>query len=131
MMTGIECPVSLRSSPCNLRAERSGSSGSSSACSPPSTFETSIPLFAQMKPWRVSVISTPFLRRTITGAFTQSQFDDPRIDVIALAPGTRFGRRLYAVQANQAAFGFGDDFVLYDDDVALQEREALPAESIE
>ena len=42
-----------------------GSAGSRTACWPPSTFETSTPLFAQMNPCLVSVISTFRLRRTM------------------------------------------------------------------
>src|SRR5271157_421694 len=63
MITGMLRPVSFLISRRRLAAERSGSSGSSSACPPPSTFETSTPLFAHRKPCCVSVIRTPFLRR--------------------------------------------------------------------
>ena len=63
MITGTEifhCFFRARRS---FAAERSASLGSSSACLPPSTLETSTPLFAQMNPCRVSVINTPRLRR--------------------------------------------------------------------
>src|ERR1700722_11737062 len=63
MITGIAKPVLDLIARLRLAAERSGSSGSSSAWLPPSTLDTSTPLLAQINPWCVSVMSTPFLRR--------------------------------------------------------------------
>ncbi len=58
----LQPPFQFPRQPC---CRASGSSGNSSACKPPSTFETSTPLFAQINPCFVSVIRTPrFLRTT-------------------------------------------------------------------
>src|SRR5580658_8289400 len=64
-MTAISIPSCFFNSCRNFAAERSGFTGNNTACCPPSTFDTSTPLFAQTNPCLVSVISTPRLRRTM------------------------------------------------------------------
>ncbi len=51
-------------------------------------------------------------------AFAQCEFDDAGVERILFRPRDRFVGWLDRVQVDDASFGFGDDFVFDDEDVA-------------
>ncbi len=61
-------------------------------------------------------------------ALAQGEFDDAGVKSILFRPSDRFFRGLDRGKVDYAAFGFGDDFVFDDEDVAGLEAEAVSAQ---
>ena len=64
-------------------------------------------------------------------AFAQGQFDDAGVEGVLFRPCDGFVGGLDRGEIDEAAFGFGDDFVFDDQDVAGLEAEAAFAEGLE
>ena len=101
------------------RADASGSAGSTTTRSDAPLDDWSTPLLAQTKPWRVSVISTGPIWRTIR---VDSRSTTSTTAWILLPPGGPFSgerRRLDIRQLDDRPLRLGDDLRRDDDDVAV------------
>ncbi len=63
-------------------------------------------------------------------AFAQGELNDARIEVILFGPRDGVARWLDGGEIDDAAFSFGDDFVLHDEDVAVLQGKMIFAERI-
>lgn len=56
--------------------------------------------------------------------FFQNDFNYARIFFLLRGDGERLGRRCYGFQTNERAFGLRNNFLRYDNDVAVFERDS-------
>ena len=104
------------------RADASGSTGRTTTRPAAPLDDWSTPLLAHTKPWRVSVISSGPLIRTMRAACAQDDLDEAGVLVPPLGELGGERRRLDAGEVDDGAFGLRDDLRGDDDDVAVGQR---------
>ena len=108
----------------SVRADASGSSGSSTTMSAPPAFDASTPAFAHTKPWRVTQISTPRSARSTSTDSSRTTCTWRGILVVLGRQPLRLLAGLDVRQRAHAPLGLGDHLVGHGQEVAGLEPDA-------